>query len=174
MPRGSFNDARRRNVGKSASQDEMIWIGCSYGGTGCFEIALPHQPGKRIAAGKKVCARSIGVIGSMLLVCVALINRTSSIGWLDPLQRIQRLPRLHRRAPDRVEISENRDSTRAATRERPCDPGVVRSNPRNKVSNSSGPRQSGPQRNSLSMNQPRMLMVIGSLKHMLRALDSRT
>src|SRR4029079_812397 len=37
-PRGSPDDARRRNVGKTASQNEMVWIRGLYGGAGRFEI----------------------------------------------------------------------------------------------------------------------------------------
>ena len=45
--RGSLDDARRRDVGKTASQDEMVWIRDLYGGAGRFEIALPDQTGKK-------------------------------------------------------------------------------------------------------------------------------
>ena len=63
----------------------MIWVGRFYGGTSCFEIAPPDQRGEGIAAGKKFRARSIGMIGSMLLACVALIDGKTCIGRLNLL-----------------------------------------------------------------------------------------
>ena len=130
--------------------------------TGYFEIALPDQRGKCIAVGEKFRTRGIGMIGSMLLACVALIDRKTCMGRLDPLQCIQRLPGLRRRVPNRIERFKILIARAQPGERRRRGPASSGRNPRNSVSNSSEPRQSGPQRNSLSMNQPRMLVVIGS------------
>src|SRR4029079_7961915 len=126
--RGSLDDARRRDVGKTASQDEMICVGCSYGGTGCFEITLSDQRGKRIATREELPARSIGMIGRILLACVALINGKTSVRRLDPLCCIQRLPGLRRRVPHRIESRKitielaQPTESRHAPRRRPLQP----------------------------------------------------
>ena len=61
----------------------MVGIRGLYGGAGRFEIALPDQTSKGIASGEELGARRIGVIGSMFLLCVTLIDRNSRIRRRD-------------------------------------------------------------------------------------------